>query len=266
MEAKGHTPEAGKGTAATCTKDGLTDGVRCATCKATLTAQTKIEAKGHSYTVTKEPNVDPYSADFAADGEKTCTGCGKTAAVRAQAPAIESDEYARLLANRLLYYINLIRVEEGNLPAQMLPNMTALAEYRAVQLSTNFAHDSSDISAAATALKYGQYNYTEITHIDPETWEVIHTGEYREYYAPCCGEAIGKGGHRVSVFGNDIKYLDKRAAEIAQGYHESEGHWDPLGGGIGDKDMVYISIGFYIDIENEWSYNCVCTSPTDIYG
>ena len=50
IAAKGHTPETVKGKAATCTEDGLTDGVRCSTCKAVLTAQTKIAAKGHSYT------------------------------------------------------------------------------------------------------------------------------------------------------------------------------------------------------------------------
>ena len=44
-----HTMETVFGNGATCTETGLTDGVKCSVCQATLTAQEVIPATGHSY-------------------------------------------------------------------------------------------------------------------------------------------------------------------------------------------------------------------------
>ena len=54
------------GTAATCTKAGLTDGVRCADCGKIITAQKEIKALGHD--IVKDAAVPA-----------TCTAAGKTA-------------------------------------------------------------------------------------------------------------------------------------------------------------------------------------------
>lgn len=44
-----HTSVKDRGTAATCTKEGLSDGAHCSACSAVLTEQTKIEPLGHDF-------------------------------------------------------------------------------------------------------------------------------------------------------------------------------------------------------------------------
>jgi len=71
----GHTPETIPGTAATCTRAGLTEGSRCSVCGKILKAQEVIPALGHSLvkvdakapTVTSESNIEHWS----------CTRCGR---------------------------------------------------------------------------------------------------------------------------------------------------------------------------------------------
>ena len=69
-----HTPEKIPGKAATCTEDGLTDGEKCSTCGAILTAQEVIPATGHKPdggTVTREPTAsEPGIRTYC------CTVCG----------------------------------------------------------------------------------------------------------------------------------------------------------------------------------------------
>lgn len=70
-----HTEIVDKGYAATCTKDGLTDGTHCSVCGKVLTEQKKIKAKGHSYgqwKETKAPTVEETGLK-----ERTCSVCGK---------------------------------------------------------------------------------------------------------------------------------------------------------------------------------------------
>ena len=63
LPALGHSAESIKGYAATCTADGLTDGVKCSVCETVLTEQTAIPAPGHS-----EQTVKGYAATCTADG------------------------------------------------------------------------------------------------------------------------------------------------------------------------------------------------------
>ena len=53
------------------------------------------------------------------------------------------------VANRVLHYINEFR----NVPATYLPGLAEYAQYRSRQLISNFAHDTADQCAAATALQ-----------------------------------------------------------------------------------------------------------------
>ena len=260
VTAKGHTEQAVKGKASTCTAEGLTDGKKCTVCGVFTVKQNTIAKKAHNYKTTKEPNTDPYSPDFAKDGEKKCIACGDTQAVKMSLPAVDSKEYARLLSKRMLYYINEYRVSEGAPKAQMLPNMTEYAEYRAVQLSTNFAHDGNDEGAAATALKYGEYYEFEESYLDLETMEIIYTGKILTGYVAKCGEAIMKGGFSQTSGKYDVRYIDTQAKGCAESYYNSKGHWSY----IGRAENIYISIGVYI--VGNMKYNCVCTSTTDIYG
>lgn len=80
--------------------------------------------------------------------------------------ATASDSIA--IANKVIEYINRYRQEQGVSPATRLSGLTQYAEYRSRQLVSNFAHDTNDERAAATALKYGEY-------IDPALYGM--TGE-----------------------------------------------------------------------------------------
>ena len=60
-----HTEETVPGTAPTCTKTGLTDGIRCSVCKTVIKEQTTIEVTAHTYVDTVVP--------------PTCTAGGYTA-------------------------------------------------------------------------------------------------------------------------------------------------------------------------------------------
>ena len=76
VAALGHTEVTVKGTAATCTKTGLTDGVKCSACNVTITAQKEIAALGHSWNagvVTKEPTEKETGVRTF-----TCTVCQTT--------------------------------------------------------------------------------------------------------------------------------------------------------------------------------------------
>ena len=65
-----HTPVTMKGTPATCTETGLTDGQKCSVCGEILKAQEIIPAKGH--TVVNDPASDPT---FASTGRTKGTHC-----------------------------------------------------------------------------------------------------------------------------------------------------------------------------------------------
>lgn len=63
--------------AATCTEDGLTEGLQCADCEEILTKQTTVKATGHNLTVDESAST---AATCTTDGTKvsTCSVCGET--------------------------------------------------------------------------------------------------------------------------------------------------------------------------------------------
>jgi len=87
----------------------------------------------------------------------------------------------KVIAEKMVEYINTYRAEQGVTSAVVLPGLTKYAEYRSRQLVSNFAHDTVDERAAATALEYGEY-------IDPPLYGM--TGE--PYYTANAREAIAK--------------------------------------------------------------------------
>lgn len=64
---------------------------------------------------------------------------------------------AAVIADRVIYYLNIYRNEQGVTSAQKLTGLAKYAEYRGRQLISNFAHDTADERAAATVLQYGMY-------------------------------------------------------------------------------------------------------------
>lgn len=73
---KDHTEVKDAAVAATCTKEGLTEGKHCSVCKFVIKAQEKIKATGHKdgeWIVDKEPTVDAEGSRHLA-----CANCGET--------------------------------------------------------------------------------------------------------------------------------------------------------------------------------------------
>ena len=115
-----------------------------------------------------------------------------------------------------LEYINGFRTS----PAVKLPGLTSYAEYRSRQLIGNFAHDTNDERAAATALQYGEY-------VDPS----VYGGSGEPYYRANANEAIAKAGY--------VGTVDEVAYRLAILVKNSAEHWCY----IGSAEYGYIAVG-----------------------
>ena len=71
VAALGHTESTVAGKAATCTESGLTDGVICSVCKITITSQTTIAPKNHTY----NEKITPATCTDGGYTTYTCTVC-----------------------------------------------------------------------------------------------------------------------------------------------------------------------------------------------
>ena len=138
-------------------------------------------------------------------------------------------EDARTVADKVLEYINSFRTSS----AVKLPGLTSYAEYRSRQLIRNFAHDTNDERAAATALQYGEY-------VDPS----VYGGSGKPYYRANASEAIAKAGY--------VGTVDEVAYRLATLVRNSAEHWCY----IGSAEYGYIAVGvtyesgmWYCDIE-----------------
>ena len=124
------------------------------------------------------------------------------------------------IASKMVELLNGYRTEQGSPTATVLPGLTQYAEYRSRQLVSNFAHDTSDERAAATALAYG-------TYIDPSVYGI--NGD--PYYTANAREAIAK-----TDFGGSV---DAVAARLARMARNSSSHWSYVGG----AGYTYIGVG-----------------------
>lgn len=132
--------------------------------------------------------------------------------------ATAADVYA--IASKMVELLNAYRTEQGSPAATVLPGLTQYAEYRSRQLVSNFAHDTSDERAAATALAYG-------TYIDPSLYGM--TGD--PYYTANAREAIAK-----TDFGGSVDTIAARLARMAR---NSSSHWSY----VGSAGYTYIGVG-----------------------
>ena len=176
--------------------------IRCSECGYFLSAGDEVTEPplGHNYV----------------DG--ICTRCG-----RADPDTVEEIDYEDI-GKAAMKYINQYRVQEGSSQLTWLPGMSQVAQYRSVQLTTNFAHDTDDIREAHAYYEYGRY-------ID---WAECGCPELvdENYYTSDSGEAIGWGvrGTTADAIGKDIADL----------FYNSSGHWSY----VGSSDYSYIGVGF----------------------
>ena len=150
--------------------------------------------------------------------------------------ATKADEKA--IADKIVEYINSYR----SVPATKLPGLTKYAEYRSRQLVTNFAHDTKDERAAATALKYGEY-------IDPS----LYGAEGEPYYRANARSAIAKAQYRGTV--------DEIAKSFATLARDSAGHWAY----VGSSEYKYIAVGVTYSNGTWYCDIAVASENTDEY-
>lgn len=231
---------------ATCTKDGYS--LYSCHCGASYESD-YTEALGHSWG--EWETVKEATTESEGKKQRTCDRCGKveSKAIDKVASPYDARYYTDtdLLAERILYYINQYR----SVDASSLNRMTEYADYRAVQLSDNFAHDANDIKSAATTLKYGEHVVRKETYYDPNSGEVKYTGNTLDFYeSRHTMEAITK----ITNCGGSIDEVAKRVADTCYG---SSGHWSY----VGSSDNIYVSIGVYIDTPN--LYVCIIAGDSN---
>lgn len=190
--------------------------------KPIYSSEVKASSKENSVTETSSESYEISSAASSVESEVE----EKTYATKEDAPVI---------AEKIVEYINNFRISEGKNAAINLSGLTEYAEYRSRQLVSNFAHDTKDERAAATALKYGQY-------VDPTLFGM--TGE--PYYTANCGEAIAKAD-----FAGTVESVAERFARLTK---NSPDHWSY----VGSEQYRYIAVG--ITYENGVWYCCIAVT------
>ena len=142
------------------------------------------------------------------------------------------------VAQRVLEYINQFRSS----PATRLSGLTEYAQYRSRQMVSNFAHDTADQRAAATALQYGEY-------VDPS----VFGGSGQPYYRANAREAIAKAGY--------VGTVDEVAMKLATLVKNSPNHWNY----IGDSQYCYIAVGVTYESDMWYCAITVALVNTDEY-
>ncbi len=187
-------------------------------------SKTKASSKPSSSTVTSAESSELSSTVSSAESE-----------VIDEIISYATQKDASVIADKILEYINDYRIKERKTAAVKLTGLTEYAKYRSRQLIANFAHDTKDERAAATALQYGQY-------IDPALFGM--TGE--PYYTANCGEAIAK-----TDFGGTVEAVAQKFAKLTR---SSSDHWSY----VGSEQYRYIAVG--VTYESGVWYCCIAVT------
>ena len=157
----------------------------------------------------------------------------------------EKDKFLREVADATVKYINQFRKEQGDNEAISLPGLTLVAEYRAVQLQTNFEHSTADLREAYAYYKYGEW-------VDATKY-----GDDAKYshYTANAKEAITKG---AGLHGT----ADEIGYDLARSFLDSPGHWSY----VGSSDFPYIGVGVTYDSSNWYSFKCCVLQTKENYG
>ena len=155
-----------------------------------------------------------------------------------------SYEFKRQVAQYAAQYINQYRAAAGVGPCEVLPGMTLVAEYRADQLTRNYAHDTADKREALAYYAYGRWIDATIVGLDPED----------SYYEADAAEAICAGFE-----GKTAEEMGKYIADLCR---NSSSHWSY----VGSSKFSYIGIGvdYRAGTAYGW-YGCVMVGKTN-YG
>lgn len=155
-----------------------------------------------------------------------------------------SYEFKRQVAQYAAQYINQYRAAAGVGPCEVLPGMTLVAEYRADQLTRNYAHDTADKREALAYYEYGKWVDATIVGLDAS----------KSYYDAEGPEAILAGFE-----GKTAEQMGKRIADMIR---NSSSHWSY----VGSSKYSYIGIGVEYRAGSPYGwYGCVMVGRTN-YG
>ena len=155
-----------------------------------------------------------------------------------------SYEFKQQVAQYAAQYINQYRAATGVGPCEVLPGMTLVAEYRADQLTRNYAHDTADKREALAYYQYGRWIDATIVGLAPEA----------SYYEADAAEAICAGFE-----GKTAEEMGKYIADLCR---NSPSHWNY----VGSSKFSFIGIGvdYRAGTAYGW-YGCVMVGRTN-YG
>lgn len=145
-------------------------------------------------------------------------------------------EFKRQVAAYAAQYINQYR----GAPCTVLPGMSQVAQYRAGQLTWNFAHSTADKRVALAYYAYGRWIDATLAGLD----------ESDSYYESDTAEAICRNFH-----GEDAQTLGKAIADLIRG---SGSHWAY----VGSSEYSFMGVG--VEYRDGW-YACVMVG-TENYG
>ena len=153
-------------------------------------------------------------------------------------PEVTEYSYAfkREVASYAAMYLNQYRGSA----CTVLPGMTQVAQYRASQLTWNFAHSTADKRAALAAYEYGEWIDATLAGLD----------ESDSYYESHTREAICR-----NFRGNSAEELGKAIADLIR---NSGSHWCYVG------DTAYSYMGVGVEYRDGW-YACVMVGEVN-YG
>lgn len=149
-------------------------------------------------------------------------------------------EFKRQVAAYAAQYLNQYR---GS-PCTVLSGMSQVAQYRASQLTWNFAHSTADKRAALAYYEYGRY--IDATEFGDDA--------SNSYWEADSAEAICGG-----FYGTDPEAMGKHIADLIR---NSSGHWSY----IGSSEYSYMGIGVeYREGSTYGWYACVMVGTVN-YG
>ena len=177
----------------------------------------------HNYELVDYKEATPEEDGYAV---LECAWCGKrmTNVTKYEQPTYETETLdAQEVAKAVAKYINQFRAEQGATQLTWLSGMSQVAQYRSVQLTENFAHDTSDEREAHAYYQYGRYVDLSEYGGDPA----------QNYYTSDTGEAIGK------IYNSNKHTADELGEDLARLFLNSSGHWAY----VGSSKNSYIGVG-----------------------
>lgn len=157
---------------------------------------------------------------------------------------MDSYEFKRQVAQYAAQYLNQYRAAVGVNTCAVLPGMTLVAEYRADQLTYNYAHDTADKREALAYYEYGKWVDATLAGLDAS----------KSYYDAEASEAICAGFE-----GKTAEEMGKRIADMIR---NSSSHWSY----VGSSNFSFIGVGVEYRAGTAYGWYCCVMVGRTNYG